>query len=66
MSSNCNHVDSVLKHNGRYYIKEHNSVMSHLNYVHCGVGTLSMSKRIMNKVFPCASDLNLKQIVSRH
>ena len=33
------------------------SVMHHCNYVHCGVGILSMSKRIMNKVFDCATDL---------
>ena len=34
--------------------------MSHFNYVHCGVEVLSMSKRIMNKVFNCADDLGLK------
>ena len=34
--------------------------MSHFNYVHCGVEILSMSKRIMNKVFSCADDLGLK------
>ena len=34
--------------------------MSHFNYVHCGVEILSMSKRIMNKVFNCADDLNIK------
>ena len=34
--------------------------MSHFNYVHCGVEILSMSKRIMNKVFSCADDLGIK------
>ena len=33
--------------------------MSHFNYVHCGVEILSMSKRIMNKVFSCADDLGI-------
>ena len=34
--------------------------MSHFNYVHCGVEILSMSKRIMNKVFSCADNLGIK------
>ena len=34
--------------------------MSHFNYVHCGVEILSMSKRIMNKVFCCADDVGVK------
>ena len=34
--------------------------MSHFNYVHCGVEILSMSTRIMNKVFKCADDLSIK------
>ena len=34
--------------------------MSHFNYVHCGVEILSMSKTIMNRVFSCAYDLNIK------
>ena len=34
--------------------------MSHFKYVHCGVEILSMSKRIMNRVFSCADDLNIK------
>ena len=33
--------------------------MSHVNYVHCGVDILTMSKRIMNKVFSCADDLGI-------
>ena len=34
-------------------------VMSHLSYVHCWVETLSMSKRIMDKVFPRAGDCDV-------
>ena len=34
--------------------------MPHLNYVHCGVDILSMSKRIMNKVFSCPDDCSIK------
>ena len=34
--------------------------MEHFNYVHCGVEILSMSKRIMNKVFSCADDEDIK------
>ena len=36
------------------------SILSHYNYVHCGVEILSVSKRIMNKVFSCADDWNVK------
>ena len=36
------------------------SVMSHFNYVHCGVELLSMSKRIMNKVFDVSNDCGVK------
>ena len=60
ISYNYNYVDSVLEVNGRYYIKKVKSVMSHFNYVHCGVEILSMSKRIMNKVFSCADDVGIK------
>ena len=35
-------------------------VMSHFNYVHCGVEILSMSKQIMNKVFSCATGCDVK------
>ena len=34
--------------------------MSHFNYVHCWVDILPMSKRVMNKVFSCSDDLNIK------
>ena len=37
-------------------LKQVKSVMSHFNYVHCGVDILSMSKRIMNKVFDVSND----------
>ena len=60
ISYNYNYIDSVLEVNGRYYIKKVKSVMSHFNYVHCGVDILSMSKRIMHKVFSCADDVGVK------
>ena len=56
ISLSCDNVDSVLEVNGRSYIRHNKSVMSRFNYCHCGVGILSMSKRIMNKVFSCADD----------
>ena len=34
--------------------------MSHYNYVHAGVEILSMSKRIMNKVFDASYDCGVK------
>ena len=40
--------------------KQAKSILSHYNYVHCGVEILSMSKRIMNKVFSCADDCDIK------
>ena len=60
VSLNHNYVDSVLEVNGRYYIKKIASVTAHHNYVYAGVEMLSMSKRIMNKVFSCSDDLNMK------
>ena len=60
ISYNYNYIDSVIEVKGRYYIKKVKSVVVHFNYVHCGVEILSMSKRIMNKVFSCADDLNIK------
>ena len=39
----------------RYYIKV-KAVLSHFKYVHCGAESLSMSKRIMNKVFDVSND----------
>ena len=60
VSLNYNCIDSVLEVNGRYYIKEVKSVMSHYNYVHAGVEMLSMSERIVNKVFSCPSGCGVK------
>ena len=34
--------------------------MSHFNYCRRGVGCLSMSKRIINKVFSCAYDCSIE------
>ena len=39
--------------------KSHHFLLSHYNYVHCGVDILSMSTTIMNKVFDCANDCNV-------
>ena len=48
--------------NGTYYIKKRKTkpILSHYNYVQCGVEILSMSKRIVNKVFSCADDCGVK------
>ena len=40
--------------------KKVKSILSQFNYVHCGVEILPMSKRIMNQVFSCADDCNVK------
>ena len=45
---------------GDVILKKVKSVMPHFNYVHCGVDILSMSKRIMNKVFSCCGDCSIK------
>ena len=42
------------------YIKTVKSTLHHFNYVHCGVEIFNMSKRIMNKVFSCAGDCDVK------
>ena len=36
------------------------SISAHFDCVHCGVEILNMSKRIMNKVFSCAGDCDIK------
>ena len=59
ISYNYNYIDSVIEVNGTFYIKNVKPTLSHFNYVHCGVEILSMSKRIMNKVFTGADDLNI-------
>ena len=60
ISLNYNYIDSVLNVDGRYYITTVKSVMSHFGYLHCGVEMLSMSKRIMNKVFDVSNDCGVK------
>ena len=40
--------------------KKVKSILSHHNYVHCGVETLSMSKRIVNQVFSWATDCDIQ------
>ena len=59
-SYNYNYIDSVIEVNVRFYIKKGKSILSHFNYVHCGVEILNMSKIIMNKVFSCADDCAIK------
>ena len=60
ISYNYNYIDSIIEVNGKFYNKKVKSILSHFNYVHCGVEILSMSKRIMNKVFSSASDIDVK------
>ena len=61
VSYNYNYIDSVIKVNGTYFcLSKKPSILPHYNYVHCGVETLSMSKRIMNKMFSCADDCGVK------
>ena len=60
MSYNYDYIESVLKVDDIYYIKIVKSILSHYNYVHCGVEIVSMSKHIMNSVFDCANDCNVK------
>ena len=59
-SYNYNYIDSVIEVNDKFDTKKVKPILSHFNYVHCGVGTLNMSKRIMNKVFSCADGCNIK------
>ena len=59
-SLSLNYIDSALEINGRFYINRIKSAMSHFDIVHCGVGILSMFKRVMNKVFPCCDDCSIK------
>ena len=60
MSYNYNYIGSVIEVNGKFQRKKVKSILSHFNYVHCGVEILSMSNRIMNKVFSCADDCGIK------
>ena len=59
ISHNHNYIDSVIEVSGKSYIKKVKSILSHFNYVHCGVEILNMSKIIMNKVFSCADDCDI-------
>ena len=59
---NYNYVDSVIEVNGICYIKE-SPILSHCNYVPCGVEILSMSKLIMDQVFSCADDCGVKNVI---
>ena len=61
ISYNYNYIDSVIEVNCKFYIKKVKPILSHYNYVHCGVEILSMSKRIMNKVFSSASGFDVKK-----
>ena len=54
------YIDSVIEVSGKFYIKKDKSILSRYNYVHCGVEILSVSKRIMNKVFSPAFDIGVK------
>ena len=54
ISYKYNYVDSISLVKGRYYIRTFKYVMSHFNYVHCGVELLSMSQTIMNTVMASA------------
>ena len=60
ISYNYNYIGSVIEASGKFYIKKVKSILSHYNYVHCGVEILSMSKRIMDKVFSCATDCDIQ------
>ena len=41
VSYNYNCTDSVIEVNGTYYMKKVKPILSHYNYVHCGVEILS-------------------------
>ena len=62
---NYNYIDSIIKISCNFHIKKAKPILSHFNYVHCCVGILNMSKRIMNKVLSCAGDGDVK-ILSRY
>ena len=60
ISYSYNYIDSVIEVSCNFYIKKVKPILSHYEYVHCGVEILSMSKRIMNKVFSCADDCDIQ------
>ena len=59
VSFNYNYIQSSIQVGDRYYIKKIKCIIDHYNYAHCGVGILSTSKRIMNKVMTLAEDEKL-------
>ena len=59
ISYNYNYIDSGIEVNGQFYIKKVKPILSHFNYVQCGVDILNMRKIIMNKVFSCAGDRDI-------
>ena len=59
ISYNYNYIGSLIEVNGKFYIQNVKPILSHFNYVHCGVGILNMSKIIMSKVFSCAGDCDI-------
>lgn len=60
MSLSYTYFDYVWEANGWYHIKHVQSILSQFNYAYCGVDMLSMSNIIMNKVFDCANECNVK------
>ena len=59
MSYNYNFIESVLEVDERCYVKNIKSILSHYNYVHCGVEILPMSKTTMSCVFDSANYCNV-------
>ena len=41
ISYNYNYIDSVIKVNGKSYVEKVKPILSHFNYVHCGVEFLN-------------------------
>ena len=60
VSLNYKYIDSVIEVNSKFYVKKVKPILSHFNYVHCGVDILSMSKIIMHKVFDASLDSGVK------
>ena len=44
VSYNYNNIGSVTEVSGKFYNTKVNSILSHFNYVHCGVEILNISK----------------------
>ena len=60
ISYRYNYIDAVIEDNSKLYIKRVKPILSHFDYVHCGVEILNMSKRIMDKIFSCADDCDVQ------